>query len=126
MTNCIRDTPGTIGYIDSGHGHSEGLVEIELQNRDGSFLSSKEAGARGGIGAAAGAIPTSADEDFGGVDLLNQVSFVVVVLCCCCCYGCGGGGVSFWYLVVLFVSLDCFGSVHSVISTTTTTTMTTL
>lgn len=80
MTNCIRDTPGTIGYIDSGHGHSEGLVEIELQNRDGSFLSSKEAGARGGIGAAAGAIPTSADEDFGGVDLLNQVSFVVVVV----------------------------------------------
>mmetsp|Transcript_64070 Transcript_64070/g.75063 ORF Transcript_64070/g.75063 Transcript_64070/m.75063 type:complete len:482 (-) Transcript_64070:418-1863(-) len=73
MTNCIRDVPGTIGYIDAGHGHDEGLIEIELRNIDGTFLSSKEAAAKGGIGAAAGAaLPTSADADFGGVNLLNQ------------------------------------------------------
>jgi hypothetical protein len=31
MTDCITSTPGTIGYIDSGHGHAEGLQEIELK-----------------------------------------------------------------------------------------------
>lgn len=73
MTECIRDTPGTIGYIDAGHGHSEGLVEIELKNKDGKFLSSKEAG-REGIGAAAAEadLPARADMDFGDVELLNQ------------------------------------------------------
>eukprot|EP00545_Synedropsis_sp_CCMP1620_P002970 CAMPEP_0119003742 /NCGR_PEP_ID=MMETSP1176-20130426/739_1 /TAXON_ID=265551 /ORGANISM="Synedropsis recta cf, Strain CCMP1620" /LENGTH=507 /DNA_ID=CAMNT_0006955367 /DNA_START=80 /DNA_END=1603 /DNA_ORIENTATION=+ len=73
MTACIRDIPGTIGYIDAGHGHSEGLVEIELKNKNGKFLSSKEAG-RDGIGAAAANadLPSSADMDFSNVELLNQ------------------------------------------------------
>ena len=74
MTECIVTVPGTIGYIDSGHGHTENLNEIELQNADGNYLSSKEASAKGGIGAAAGAVPESADMDFGTVDLLNRVS----------------------------------------------------
>ena len=77
MTACIRDTEGTIGYIDAGHGHDEDLQEIELQNADGNYLSSKEAKAKGGIGAAAGAVPTSADQDFGGVNLLNRVSLSI-------------------------------------------------
>ena len=47
MTSCIRDTAGTIGYIDAGHGHAEGLIEIELRNAHGSFLSSLEASAKG-------------------------------------------------------------------------------
>ena len=47
MTTCIRDTPGTIGYIDAGHGHAEGLIEIELRNANGNFLSSLEASAKG-------------------------------------------------------------------------------
>jgi hypothetical protein len=74
MTSCIRDTPGTVGYIDAGHGHAEGLIEIELRNADGNFLSSLEASAKGGIGAAAANanLPTSADQDFGTVELLNQ------------------------------------------------------
>lgn len=77
MTECIKTEPGTIGYIDSGHGHTEKLNEIELQNADGTYLSSKEASAKGGIAAAATAVPASADMDFGGVDLLNRVSIVV-------------------------------------------------
>ena len=74
MTTCIRDTPGTIGYIDAGHGHAEGLIEIELRNANGNFLSSLEASAKGGIGAAAANanLPSSADQDFGTVELLNQ------------------------------------------------------
>lgn len=74
MTECIKTVPGTIGYIDAGHGHEEGLAEIELQNADGNYLSSKEANEKGGIAAAAGAVPASADMDFGDVNLLNRVS----------------------------------------------------
>lgn len=75
MTECIVSVEGTIGYIDSGHGHEENLIEIELQNADGTYLSSKEASAKGGIAAAApGAVPESADADFGSVNLLNRVS----------------------------------------------------
>jgi len=79
MTSCIRDNEGTIGYIDSGHGHSENLVEIELQNKDGTFLSSKQAG-DSGIGLAAlkaleeGILPADSTHDYGHVKLLNMVS----------------------------------------------------
>jgi ABC-type phosphate transport system substrate-binding protein len=75
MTTCIVDTPGTIGYIDSGHGHSEDLTEIELRNADNVYISSKEAATRGGIMAAAenAGLPDSLDGSFADVDLLNQV-----------------------------------------------------
>lgn len=74
MTDCILDTPGTIGYIDSGHGHAEELQEIELRNADNVYISSKEAATKGGImGAAANAgFPDSLDGDFSTVNLLNQ------------------------------------------------------
>ena len=72
MTRCLKEISGAIGYIDAGHGHSEGLKEIELQNSHGTYLSSKKAAEEGGIGAAAAAIPDSADADFGAVDLLNK------------------------------------------------------
>lgn len=81
MTNCIRDNAGTIGYIDSGHGHSENLVEIELKNKDGQFLSSKQAG-DSGIGMAAikaldaGILPSDSTHDYGAVKLLNMVSMM--------------------------------------------------
>eukprot|EP00586_Coscinodiscus_wailesii_P015525 CAMPEP_0172494190 /NCGR_PEP_ID=MMETSP1066-20121228/39669_1 /TAXON_ID=671091 /ORGANISM="Coscinodiscus wailesii, Strain CCMP2513" /LENGTH=424 /DNA_ID=CAMNT_0013264939 /DNA_START=171 /DNA_END=1445 /DNA_ORIENTATION=- len=72
MTSCIVDNPGTIGYIDSGHGHSQGLIEIDLENKDGKYLTSKVSAEKGGIGNAAAAIPDRADADFGNVDLLNK------------------------------------------------------
>lgn len=73
MTDCIKGTPGTIGYIDSGHGISAGLSEIEIENLDGTLLSSQQAAANGGIVAAAiNAFPASADADFSGVALLNK------------------------------------------------------
>jgi ABC-type phosphate transport system substrate-binding protein len=78
MTACITGSPGTIGYIDSGHGHAEGLQEIELLNAANAYISSKEATELGGIAAAAenADIPTSLDADFSNVNLLNQVSSV--------------------------------------------------
>lgn len=72
MTKCLTEIFGAIGYLDAGHGHSEGLKEIELQNVHGTYLSSRRAAEKGGIGAAAAAIPNSADADFGSVDLLNK------------------------------------------------------
>lgn len=74
MTECITSTPGTIGYIDSGHGHAEGLQEIELLNADSNYISSKEAAAAGGIMAAAdnAELPSTLDGNFADVNLLNR------------------------------------------------------
>eukprot|EP00980_Cylindrotheca_fusiformis_P028282 scaffold22589_cov138-Cylindrotheca_fusiformis.AAC.45 len=75
MTDCIRNEVGTIGYIDSGHGHAEGLQEIDLLNADGEYLSSKEAGEKNGILAAAtedAGIPPALDQSFANINLLNQ------------------------------------------------------
>ena len=75
MTDCILATSGTIGYIDSGHGHSQNLQEIELLNAANTYISSKEASEKGGILAAAenADLPATLDGDFSGVNLLNQV-----------------------------------------------------
>jgi hypothetical protein len=80
MTDCILEQEGTIGYIDSGHGHSEGLTEISLKNKFGTNLNSKEAGDRGGIlPATIGAgIPDTMDGNFGEVDLLYRVRISVI------------------------------------------------
>ncbi len=77
MTDCILETPGTIGYIDSGHGHAEGLQEIDLRNADNVYINSEEAGSLDGITAAAATagFPDSLDADFSVVNLLNQVCF---------------------------------------------------
>mmetsp|Transcript_8119 Transcript_8119/g.11616 ORF Transcript_8119/g.11616 Transcript_8119/m.11616 type:complete len:494 (-) Transcript_8119:341-1822(-) len=72
VTDCIRDNEGAIGYIDAGHGNDEGLAEIELRNLAGIYQSSREA-AEAGVAAAAGdTLPSRADGDFSGVQLLNQ------------------------------------------------------
>ena len=76
MTDCIRETRGTIGYIDAGHGHAEGLSEIALRNADGNYLTSLEAKERGGIikaASAAAGVPSNLNESFADVNLLNQV-----------------------------------------------------
>jgi uncharacterized small protein (DUF1192 family) len=74
MTDCINEVPGTIGYIESGHGHAEGLQEIELLNAANNYISSKEAAAVGGILAAAenANTPTTLDASFADVNYLNQ------------------------------------------------------
>lgn len=75
MTDCIVNNVGAIGYIESGHGLAEGLEEIELLNADGNYISSEEAASLGGILAATenAGYPSSLDQSFAGVTLLNQV-----------------------------------------------------
>jgi hypothetical protein len=36
-----------IGYIDSGHGHHDGLTEVKLKNKAGKYLDSRMAGSTG-------------------------------------------------------------------------------
>eukprot|EP00560_Eucampia_antarctica_P006558 CAMPEP_0197824842 /NCGR_PEP_ID=MMETSP1437-20131217/2049_1 /TAXON_ID=49252 ORGANISM="Eucampia antarctica, Strain CCMP1452" /NCGR_SAMPLE_ID=MMETSP1437 /ASSEMBLY_ACC=CAM_ASM_001096 /LENGTH=482 /DNA_ID=CAMNT_0043424635 /DNA_START=118 /DNA_END=1563 /DNA_ORIENTATION=+ len=74
MTTAIRDNDGAIGYLDAGHGHSENLVEIELENKNGKFLSSKYAMMNGGISAAAESLPADLDlsMDFDNINYLNK------------------------------------------------------
>ena len=75
MTSCIVDVEGTIGYIDSGHGHAENLQEIELRNFDNVYISSKEAGERGGVEIVvdSAGIPDTLDQSFVDVSYLNKV-----------------------------------------------------
>ena len=71
MADAIDTTPYAIGYMDAGHGHEKGFEEIALKNRDGVYLTSKNAN----IGAAATAVPNfpvNATVDFSAVNLYDQ------------------------------------------------------
>ena len=74
MADAIDTTPYAIGYMDAGHGHEKGFAEIALKNRDGVYLTSKNAN----IGAAATAVlatnafPVNATVDFSAVNLYDQ------------------------------------------------------
>ena len=78
MSAAISGEEYTIGYIDSGHGHDDGLSEISLQNFDGTFQTSTEAIARGGVQQAAeaaladGVMPSDPTFDFSAVSLHNM------------------------------------------------------
>ena len=75
MSDFIQDNEGAIGYIDAGHGHSAGLGEVALQNRDGFYLTTRTAdiGAAGSIALSASpsVIPASAGADFSAVNLYD-------------------------------------------------------
>ena len=78
MIDCIQESPGTIGYLDAGYGHSNGLAEVYLENRYGTKLNSAQSQAQGGIMASAkvdGIWPDSAADDFSSVSLVNQVCY---------------------------------------------------
>lgn len=74
VAKFIRDNEYAIGYLDSGHGNSEGFSEIELKNRHGVYLSSTEAniGNAAAVALANGVLPSSADADWSSVNLYNQ------------------------------------------------------
>jgi len=78
MSSSISATEYSIGYIDSGHGHDDGLSEIELKNLHGTFQSSTQAKANNGVQEAAaqalagGLMPPSPFDDFSAVSLHNM------------------------------------------------------
>ena len=70
MASNLATVPFAIGYIDSGHGHDDGLSEIKLQNAAGHYIDSAEAGEKGVMAAAAAAdFPTESDGDWSAVNL---------------------------------------------------------
>jgi ABC-type phosphate transport system substrate-binding protein len=74
MADAIDATPNAIGYMDAGHGHEKGFAEIALKNRDGVYLTSKNAniGAAALAVLAANAFPVNATLDFSAVNLYDQ------------------------------------------------------
>jgi len=78
MAAYLASVEYSIGYIDSGHGHDDGLAEVELENSDGLFQSSLEAAERGGIalagtkGLEAGVLPSDPLKSFANVSLHNM------------------------------------------------------
>lgn len=71
MSEGLKNTPYAIGYIDSGHGLSDGHSEVKLQNAAGNFLDSTMAG-EAGVMAAFGPSPPPASGDWESVNLINQ------------------------------------------------------
>lgn len=75
VVNCINEEPGSIGYLDAGHGHGAGFKEVYLENRDGTKLTTTQSAARGGIAGAAdvdGLLPAAPTGDFSDVSLIWQ------------------------------------------------------
>jgi len=74
MSTYIKANSYAIGYIDAGHGHSEKLGEIALQNKDLQYLTTLQAdiGKAGMAGLAAGVIPSDPSADFSAVNLYDQ------------------------------------------------------
>jgi len=78
MSSTIASTQWAIGYIDSGHGHDDGLHEVKLKNKAGQWVDSKQVGAAGVMSAAESAMntasfPKSSVGDWSKVNLLNQL-----------------------------------------------------
>ena len=70
MASNLATVDFAIGYIDSGHGHDDGLSEIKLQNAAGHYIDSAEAGDDGVMAAAAAAsFPATSDGDWSAVNL---------------------------------------------------------
>jgi len=75
MATCIDEVPGTIGYLEVGHGISTGLDEVRLHNRDAAigtpqFRNSQESSVEAAI--TTDAFPTSPDEDFSSVSFIDR------------------------------------------------------
>ncbi|KNC55071.1 ATP-binding cassette superfamily protein [Thecamonas trahens ATCC 50062] len=70
MAAKVGSTPGSIGYMDAGHGIDAGLAEVALQNAAGLFLTS----AKADIAAAASVapLPASSADAWDSVTLVNQ------------------------------------------------------
>jgi len=75
IATFIADEEYSIGYIDAGHGHSLGLSEIALQNKNGKYLKSDAAdiGAAGAVALAAtpAVIPADPSADWSSVNLYD-------------------------------------------------------
>jgi ABC-type phosphate transport system substrate-binding protein len=73
MTACIKDNPGSIGYIDSGHGWAERLNEVAIENKDKKYLTSTISVENDGLMSAIEStiLPSTMTEDWGPINFIN-------------------------------------------------------
>ena len=70
VTACLQQTPGAIGYIDSGHGITAKLAEVRLRNAiSGEFFHSQEATVVEAL--STDVLPPLPTDDFSSVSFLN-------------------------------------------------------
>ena len=88
MRHKLRETPGSIGYLDAGHGRNQaGLGEVSIRNAAGSLVVSSDLAASKGLELVAEyAVKKqifNADytDDWSAVALLNLGSVVVTHVC---------------------------------------------
>jgi ABC-type phosphate transport system substrate-binding protein len=75
MTTALETTPYSIGYLDSGHGHSAAVREASVKNAAGEWVTANALGDAGIANAAVqygGTYPDSHDNTWSGVSLVNQ------------------------------------------------------
>ena len=68
VSDTIVNTPYSIGYLDSGHGHALKLAEVTLQNKEGTYLTSRDASISGAVTQIMTSIP-NADGDWANENL---------------------------------------------------------
>ena len=73
VSSYLAANPYSISYLDSGFGHSVGLSEIQLRNKAGFYLNSKEAdiSATADEALKESVIPSSPSADWSAVNLYN-------------------------------------------------------
>mmetsp|Transcript_3934 Transcript_3934/g.8772 ORF Transcript_3934/g.8772 Transcript_3934/m.8772 type:complete len:894 (-) Transcript_3934:447-3128(-) len=75
MASFIAANEYAIGYLDAGHGQSEGFAEVALRNKDDVFITSAEANIGAAATSALGAEPSpipAADADWSAVNLYDM------------------------------------------------------
>ena len=94
MTICtcalrIRETPGSIGYLDAGHGRNQaGLGEVSLRNAAGTYVTSSDLAESKGLELVAeyavknNVFNADYTDDWSGVALLNLGSVKIYTVQC--------------------------------------------
>ena len=88
MRHNLRETPGSIGYLDAGHGRNQaGLGEVSIRNAAGSLVVSSDLAASKGLELVAEyavkkqIFKADYTDDWSAVALLNLGSVVVTRVC---------------------------------------------
>ena len=73
VTKCLLDNPGSIGYIDTGHGLDAGLSEVRLQSTfDATIFFDSTEGTPIAEAITTDLLPPNATDDFSSVTFLNK------------------------------------------------------
>lgn len=78
MQKLLETKPYALGYLDAGHGHDVGFLEVALTNKAGTTQTSKESIGKGGVASAGeeavqnGIFPSDHTSDWSAVNLYDM------------------------------------------------------